>query len=156
MQSKKKSKKITKKQRQFIEDLFAGLDEQQALEKYKISVKTYSRWLSDEGFVSHFNRQLEIAHRQGELIIARYASLAAARLVELTESENQETRRKACLDIISLPAKKRQALEAKKNAGTVNEADNPAMENIKLSSETAGKLLAAMAKGKKNKSSSKK
>ncbi len=156
MVSKKKEEKLTKKQRQFIEDLFAGADEQQTLEKYEVSAATYNRWLDDGVFTGSFNRRLENSHRQVELIIARYASLAAARLVELTESENQETRRKACLDIISLPAKK-QALETARIAkGADENGDNQSLENIKLSPETAGRLLEAMARENEIKPASKK
>jgi hypothetical protein len=70
----------------------------------------------------------------------KYAAVAAAKLVQLTESDNPETARKACLDIISLPKtetqKKEQSAKAKK--GDVKEAEQ-------LSPETASRLLAALA-----------
>ena len=81
--------KLTKKQLVVIEDLFAGeLDEQKILEKHKVARRLYDKWLADENFTEEFERRLKLAHRQSELIIARYATVAAAKLVQLTESEN--------------------------------------------------------------------
>ena len=98
-------KKLSKKQLAVMEDLFnGGLDEQAVLDKHKVSRNVYDRWLTDGLFVSEFDRRIMSAHRQSAALIARYAPLAAAKLVQLTESEKEETARKACLDIISLQA----------------------------------------------------
>jgi len=96
-------KNLTKKQRAVIDDLFAGVeDEKQILEKHKVSRRVFDKWLADENFKEEFERRQDYARRQSELIIVRYATFAAAKLVQLTESANQETARKACLDIINL------------------------------------------------------
>ena len=98
-------KKLNKKQLAVIDDFFGGeLDEQAVLEKHKVNRNIYNRWLADELFVSEFDRRVMSAHRQSAVLIAKYAPLAAAKLVQLTESEKEETARKACMDIISLPA----------------------------------------------------
>jgi hypothetical protein len=98
-------KKLSKKQLAVIDDLFGGeLDEQAVLEKHKVNRHIYNRWLADELFVSEFDRRVMSAHRQSAALIAKYAPLAAAKLVQLTESDKEETARKACMDIISLPA----------------------------------------------------
>ena len=76
------------------------------------------------------------AHRHSELIIARYAGLAAAKLVELTESESQETARKACLDVISF----RRDLD-KQEDKTGEEGWRPR----EIPPEVASRLLAALA-----------
>jgi hypothetical protein len=132
-------KHLSKRQLAVIEDLFNGeLDEQTVLDKHGISRNLYRKWLADEGFANEFDRKIASAYRQSEFIIARYAPLAAAKLVELTESESQETARKACLDIISLPQ-----AAAKKNKGP-SEAE-PAEEEPELSDETVSKLLAVLA-----------
>ena len=99
----KNTKRITKRQRDVLDDLFTGRDnEQQVLEKHKISAALYHRWLAEESFAAEYERRLHYARRQGELLLARYSALAAAKLIELTQSQTQETARKACLDIITL------------------------------------------------------
>jgi hypothetical protein len=101
--SRKNVKMITKKQRAVIEDLFAGeANEQQVLDRHKVSQKVYEKWQTDEFFLREFDLRLKRQRRLSEMIIARYATFAAAKLVQLTESANQETARKACLDIITL------------------------------------------------------
>jgi hypothetical protein len=131
------TKHLTKRQREVIEDLFAGLtDEQQVLDKHKVGRRLYDRWLTDEKFAEEFERRLKSARRQGELIIARYAAFAAAKLVQLTESQNQETARKACLDIINLLRP-----DAEMKPSEQPDAEQPP----DLPPELAGRLLAALA-----------
>jgi hypothetical protein len=136
-----KRQQLRKRQLAVIEDMFSGeLDEQSVLAKHKVSRDVYNKWLADADFAEGFDQRIASAHRQSELIIARYAPLAAAKLVQLTESENQETARKACLDIISLPKigpqKTDQSDKGKKDS------DNPAEQ---LPEATASRLLAALA-----------
>lgn len=130
-------KQLTKKQREVIDDLFAGeLDEQQTLEKHKVDRRIYDRWLADESFAGEFDRRLKSAHRQSELIIARFATVAAAKLVELTSSENQETSRKACLDVINYLRQKAEP----------SPDERPEAEKLpNLPPELASRLLAALA-----------
>lgn len=136
-----KKKKFNKRQLAVIDDLFGGeMDEQAILDKYKVSRNLYNKWLADENFAEQFDARIACAHRQSELIIAKYAPLAAAKLVRLTESENQETARKACLDIISLP--KIGAKKTEQHDKATKNTDNPAGQ---ISEETASKLLAALA-----------
>ncbi|MHC4309749.1 MAG: hypothetical protein ACYSSN_07375 [Planctomycetota bacterium] len=98
------AKQLTKKQLAVIEDLFAGeLDEQAILDKYKLSRKLYNQWRNDDSFAEQFDKRITDAYRQSDVLIARYAPVAAAKLIQLTESDKPETARKACLDIISMP-----------------------------------------------------
>jgi hypothetical protein len=134
-----KGKRLSKKQLSVIEDLFVGqLDEQAILDKHEVSRAVFVKWQMEHRFVEEFNRRIAALNRQGELIIARYAPLAAAKLVGLTESQSQETARKACIDIIEFPNQ------------AVKKADEPADKNDKgaapkeLSPETASRLLAAL------------
>ena len=130
-------KQLTKKQFAVIEDLFAGeLDEQQVFEKHRINKRVYDKWLTEDNFAGEFDRRLKSAHRQSELIIARFATVAAAKLVGLTSSENQETSRKACLDVINYLRQNNQPSPAEQ---TENE------QSPDLSPETASRLLAALA-----------
>jgi hypothetical protein len=134
-----KRKKLSKKQLAVIDDLFSGeLDEQAVLEKHKVSRNVYNGWLVDRLFVSEFDRRIMSAHRQSAALIAKYAPLAAAKLVQLTESEKVETARKACLDIISL-----QALLDKRTAPP-NESQTNEMQH-QMTEQRATRLLAALA-----------
>jgi hypothetical protein len=98
-----KAKNLTRRQRAVIEDLFtAEMDEQDVLDKHNVSGALYNRWLADERFAEHFERRIAQAHHSGRLILARYASVAAFKLVELTNCKKEEIARRACLDVISL------------------------------------------------------
>ena len=127
--------KLNTRQLGLIDDLFAGeLDEQALLTKHRISRITYGRWLADAEFEAELNRRIDTARLLGKILIAKYSLAAAAKLVQLTDSEKEETARKACLDIISLP----------NPAGQKSiECDEVAEEVI--SDETAERLLAALA-----------
>jgi hypothetical protein len=142
-----KAKKLSKKQLAVIEDLFAGeLGEQAVLDKYNISRTIFNKWLADEHFVEQFNERIASSFRQSQLIIARYAPLAAAKLVQLTESDKEETSRKACLDIISMPSSSFGL--AVTPAASVKHPSSPEAEPkypTVLSEQTASRLLAALA-----------
>jgi hypothetical protein len=131
------TKGITRKQLAVIEDLFAGeLEEQQVFEKHKINKRVYDKWLTEENFAGEFDLRIKSAHRQGELVIARYASVAALKLVNLTQSESEETSRKACLDVINYLRQKTEPVPE----------DQPEAEKLPdLSPELASRLLAALA-----------
>ena len=142
-----KRRQLTKKQLSVLEDLFNGeLDEQGVLEKHKLSRNVYNKWLSEERFSARFKQCLHGLNRQSELIITRYTSLAAARLVQLTESENQETARRACLDIISFSLPVARSSGARPAGKAQKGADNKAEQ---LSPKTASRLLSALADEKK-------
>ena len=135
---------LSKRQLAVLDDLFnSELDEQAVLDKHKVSRNTYNKWLADDKFAEQFDERIAVAHRQSAALIARYASLAAAKLVQLTESENQETARKACLDIISLPKITAKRIEQPDKAK--KDSDQQAEQ---LSESTASRLLAAMAEEK--------
>jgi len=141
------AKQLTKKQLDVIEDLFAGeLDEQAILDKYKLSRKLYNQWRNDDSFAEQFEKRITDSYRQSDVLIARYAPVAAAKLIQLTDSDKPETARKACLDIISMPI-----LTANRKAqpsGETQPADTQLPDS--LNPETAGKLLAVLAEEKIN------
>jgi len=139
------AKQLTKKQLDVIDDLFAGeLDEKAILEKYKLSRKLYNKWRNDDTFAGQFEKRITDSYRQSDILIARYAPVAAAKLIQLTESDKPETARKACLDIISMPiltaGRKAQPSEDSQSADT--------QPPISLNAETAGRLLAVLAEEK--------
>lgn len=129
-------KSLSKKQLAVINDLFqADMNESEILKKHSISQKIYNKWLSQNIFHEEFARRIDAAYRQSELIMAKYAPLAAIKLVHLTESEKDETRRKACLDIISLPK-----ADIQTPLERVDDLD------VGITEEMAEKLLDAIAK----------
>ncbi|MCK4753172.1 MAG: hypothetical protein KAS75_06975 [Planctomycetes bacterium] len=136
---------LSKKQLSVLADLFSGQgDEQAILDKHKISRDTYKKWLTNDNFIEEFNIRVTLAYHQSRALIASYSSLAAVKLVQLTESGKEETARKACLDIISLSAPssdKKGQLE--KQEGVTSQ---PAGQ---FSAGTISKLLEVLAKEKK-------
>jgi len=144
------AKQLTERQLAVIEDLFRGeLDEQEILDKHNVSRNLYHEWQSDDSFIEQFDRRIASAYLQSAALIARYAPLAAAKLIQLTESEKAETARKACLDIISMPIltanrKTQLSREQSRLAGT---GALPA-DTQQLSEQTAGRLLAVLAEEK--------
>jgi hypothetical protein len=130
-------KQLSERQLAVIDDIFDGeLQEQALLEKHKLSRRLFNKWLADGAFTGHCDRRIAWEHRRCELMLARYAPSAAATLVGLTECEQSETARKACLDIISMQPADRSA-----TAEVGNNAESPA----ELPPETAGKILAVLA-----------
>jgi hypothetical protein len=139
-------KKLSKRQSAVLDDMLAGeLDEQAILEKHRVRQKTFNQWLDEDAFMAELNRRLQWLNLQSELIITRYKTLAAAKLVQLTDSENPETARKACLDIINLP--KRADNPPKQPSDEPKESSPP--EHHELSPETCSQLLAVLAEEKK-------
>lgn len=137
-------KYLSQRQLAILDDLFnSDIDEQAVLDKHKVRRNTYDRWLEDKLFVERFKQYVNGLKRRSELLMAKYSCLAAAKLVELTASGKDETARKACLDIISLPKIGPQKTEhpdkGKQDSG------NPAEQ---LSDETCSRLLAALAEEK--------
>lgn len=132
------SKRLTAKQLAVIEDLFTGdLEESEIIEKHKIGRAQYDRWLADERFVQHLQRRIVHTRLQSQILLARCAMTAAAKLVQLTNCEKEETARKACLDII--------AMNTDGGPSTDADATRPIPTVANLSPKTAGRLLAALA-----------
>jgi hypothetical protein len=124
-----------------LEALFSSeQDEQDVLDKYKVSRKLFNRWMSEDNFAEQLNQYSAGAYRRSALHLARFAPRAADRLVRLTESEKGETARKACLDIISMGAP---------GNGPVPVLATPPTEHPQLPSETASELLAVLAQKKR-------
>lgn len=129
------------KQSAVIEDLFAGeLDERAVLDRHGVSRDLYHQWLADERFIRLLEQRIASAYRESELILARYAPVAASKLTQLTDCEKEETARKACLDIISMQDS---GGEDPHPPSTPSPADSSGPPQ--LSEETASKLLAALA-----------
>lgn len=140
-----KKKQLTKRQLAVIEDLFSDfsmVDEQAVLDKHKVSRNLYNKWLAETSFTEQFDRRIAAAHRQSAVLIARYAPLAAAKLVQLTDSDKEETARKACLDIISMPQ------IANQSSQVANRDTSGSQIAPQLSDQTVSRLLAILAEEK--------
>ena len=138
-------KYLSQRQLTVLDDLFnSDLDEQSVLDKHKVRRSTYDRWLEDKLVAERFNQYVNGLKRRSELLMAKYSCLAAAKLVELTASGKEETARKACLDIMSVP--KVVCKEAKASTDPQSVVANQA-EQLPL--RTASKLLAALAEEKR-------
>jgi len=136
-----KSKKSGRQQAAVLEDLFAGEpDPQTILDKHNINQDTYARWLAAPHFAALFEQRVARAHHEARLILARYAPRAARKLIELTQSGKEEVARKACLDIIALPAPPDPG-----PAPDHRPARAPARSTGALPAELASRLLAALA-----------
>jgi len=144
--------KLNRKQLAVIDELVGGeLDEQQILNKYNLSRSIYNKWQSNEQFLAELDRRIDWLGRQSAALIARYASVAAAKLIGLTESDNAETARKACLDILNLP---KTTAGKGDGRGTIDEGRESSIENqvpnTAISPETASRLLAVLAEDENN------
>jgi hypothetical protein len=134
-------KYLTQKQLAVLDDLFNGeLDEQAVLKKHRVRQGTYERWLADEVFTERFGRYINVLTRRSELLLAKSSCDAARKLRDLTKEGKGETARKACMDIMTMPKRISEHLEAAKVSGSGEDKDIP-----QLSARTASKLLAVLA-----------
>lgn len=138
-----KSRQLIKKQLAVIEDLFtAELEEADILKKHGVKPSLYQKWLADEQFMEHFERRLAQAYHSSRVILARGALAAADKLVGLTECDQKETARKACLDIIYPQNPNIADHVSSCDAPGANEDARPTPA---LSPETASRILAILA-----------
>ena len=137
---RKKKNDLTPRQLAVLDDLFSGqMSEVEVLKKHNISLKVYQKWIGQEQFSGQFSFRIDSARRQGKLIVARFIPAAAAKLVELTGSDKEETSRKACLDIMSIPFGEDKFAEVKETEQEVLSEG--------LDDRLAGKLLRSLAEG---------
>ena len=70
-------------------------------QRFHISPATLARWEGEPAFQALVGEVEERSRRRARWLFVTFAELAAARLVKLTEAENAETARKACLDVLT-------------------------------------------------------
>jgi hypothetical protein len=128
-------KYLTKRQYEVIDDLFTEkYSEDEILERHGLDRRIYYRWHMTRNFAAEYERRLKRAKREGEMIIIRFAPVAASKLVELTQSKSVETARKACLDVINF----------KKKSKERNKKEKMTKQLPKLAPEKASRLLDAL------------
>jgi len=131
----------------FVEDLFdekSPLEISELMEKWKVSQHEFSYWLRDKRFLKEIKIKLKWKAQTGQIFIARYAVSAAARLVQLTDSRNTETSRRACVDILNL-LKPRQP-PGRPPGRPARPPIPPEHETIPLTEEVASSILDQLAR----------
>ncbi|MDD5458612.1 MAG: hypothetical protein PHF37_04405 [Phycisphaerae bacterium] len=124
---------LNARQRRIIKALLEGkLDEDAILKRCEVSRATYDLWFDNELFRAELGKRLAAIRRRNEARLEVFMATAAAKLVQLTESKNQETARKACLDIIKMNTASKQKCTDKN--------DKKRQETHSLDPETAKKL----------------
>lgn len=132
---------LGKKQLIALNELFeTGGDEAAVLKKHNIARSLWAKWLADKKFADEMAARMDAMKRQSGIIIAKYAPFAAAKLIELCSSENQETARKAALDILNLQTDQPETSKLKPE---ISDTAPPS-----ITPETASKLLAVLAENK--------
>jgi|GEM_PF-1247929 len=77
-----------------------GLTEGEVVERFGVPERRLRRWLANEAMVQEFSRLNEESVRQTRSIISHFGPVAAARLVQLLDSEKADTARRAALDLV--------------------------------------------------------
>ena len=133
----KQKTQLSRRQLEVIDELCkAELSEAKILEKYRVSYTVYRRWLSMESFSGEMDFRVGAARRQSRFIVAKFTPHVATKLVALTESEKEETARKACVDILQMPA----------TVSGQHPKNEESSSEIPITQETATRILAALAK----------
>ncbi|MBN2589848.1 MAG: hypothetical protein JXA96_08290 [Sedimentisphaerales bacterium] len=139
-----KHAKLTKKQIDVIDDLFASeLNEKEILQNHKVSRALYNKWLADENFMRDLDNRIAIAFKRSAARLAGNVSKAVEQLITLSKGDN-DISRKACLDIIAL--QKQVLINQPQVRQETKTPEIPA--NTNLSDEAAGRILAALAEEK--------
>jgi 23S rRNA G2069 N7-methylase RlmK/C1962 C5-methylase RlmI len=97
----------------------------------------------EESFAREFNRMLEILRLESKLVLARYSSQIAVKMVSLAMEEDSEIARQACMDVINHPDFKEEAADTKsEKSDRVRLGPDGKMQE--LPPELASKLLKAL------------
>ncbi len=145
MENKKKTQKLSKRQINVLDFLFAGeLTLNEILKSCRVSQITYYDWLSDPFFLNAFDTRIDSARAILTSTLAAYSQAALLSLVNLTRSEKTETARKACLDIVKLVQEEKDEQDAKFEIPNVPRLS---VGQEVLSPEQSSSILRALAEG---------
>jgi hypothetical protein len=130
---------LTKKNIKIIDEWVRNeVDESELIEKYRISYKKLSKLLNYKQTKEEIEGRVEAAKKRSQLLLSKYLPLAMAKLIEQCNSENSETSRKACMDILAIPHGKE-----------TSEKPEEKTKEPKLDYETATKVWAVLAESRK-------
>jgi hypothetical protein len=98
---KRRAKQENKLQDEVLIDLFErGLTQAQVEDRQRLAPGTIAEWLTDPDFKFRMWLRMDAAWWQARIVVAQQAVKAARNLVDLIDSEKEEIRRKACMDVI--------------------------------------------------------
>ena len=120
---KQKRYHLGRSQRAAIEEIANGLTVYQALQKYRIPLSRYNKWLENKSFIDWLEICISGAIRQ--------------RLNRLTLCESPETSRKACLDMIAMQKNDIEQLKTQTDGKEDNSCEITSRENSVLLSVLA-------------------
>ncbi len=130
---------LTKKQIAALDELYYNNGDELAVQqKLNISPRQWRRWLNNYYFNVEMRYRLDLLHSQADIICAKFRPMAIAMLISLCQSENEEIRRKACVELLKLkPCRDGTELPSP-----------PAKKDLEIDKETASKLMAVLAESK--------
>lgn len=124
------------RQRRLANNLFdLNLSCEEALKKSQVSERIFTAWLGDDWFSGLVDKRARAAVQISRMLISRNAAKAAEQLIELMESDKEETARKACLDVLTA------ANEINRTGGEVAAEGADNQQDLGFDEQTAAKVL---------------
>jgi hypothetical protein len=129
-------RRLSGRQLAVIDELVDGkMVEQEVLSQHKVGRKLFAKWLADETFVGRLKEQIEFRRLQAQAMLASSTCGAIMKLKELTGSKEDETARKASVDVMRLF----------KNMKPEEKTERRPRGAVAMSAETARKVRALLA-----------
>jgi hypothetical protein len=129
---------LSKKQLMALDEFFeSGGDESSVLKKHNITMALWLKWNNSVPFVKEICRRIEMLKLQSDILISKYKPYAISQLLAQCKSENNETARKACVDLMGF------VLNGKMPE-PVEDTPTPVLDN-----ETASKMLELLAESRR-------
>jgi hypothetical protein len=133
-------KKVRKWQIVLADMVEGGMSEREVEEKYRLREGLIRLWYAEEGFRAELVATVRVARFRAMAMMGQSAMMAAAELVSLARSGKEETKRKACVDIMKMQIDENEKEDA---------ADKPKM---KISEEEASAVVKALAEVRRRQS----
>lgn len=127
----------------FIDDLvFTDKEEQEILDKHKISRRRYYAWLGDARFLDRLQNRIQASRNRNTLRIARHAAKAVDKIIDTLADSRSTAARKARLDLITLDKGTLKTAAADASA----DRSTPQPQTPTLTPEQRNAVLAALAR----------
>ncbi len=133
--------KLTKIQLNALDELYGnGGDELAVQEKFNIKYSVWQKWMSDYYFTSEIDIRLATLQRQTDIMLAKFKPMAMALLMGLCQSQNEETSRKACAELLCIKFS---------SSAPIRDINQPPEPDEQITDEMASKILAVLAEEKR-------
>ena len=133
---------LSNRQKQVAKEVFEGnLAEEEILEQFKLSPMVLQKWFSQDEFEQELDRLCQGSNRQAQFTIARFAPIAALKLVELIGSDKPDVARRTALELID---------RCLKITGSAKVTDQQQDSTEQLTDEQAQQMLITLADGMKD------